>query len=293
VDAVAAGTPIGGSPTNLFLQTSQNTVGYQSATTICYPTQPYQGGIGVNFFERAYARGDAAAQAGTVAGGGFAPHAILATFNAAPGTAGNLILQFRKQTAAGGRTSFAMDVGNDGVLDAQGNQATTVTLPYTFGASGSVAVRVDNECFAVGNGSTSTMYSWTEIWIGFRPDLTATSTIAAYGQSCGPTAVGSDLVVGNQRILTMLVTGCYPNSPVIAVTGTQANNLQLPGGCSLLCSGEAITLLNADATGLAAKTWSIPVTAIGTAFHQFLPITLSGGNLVITASNGVRIDCVR
>ncbi|MCA8966449.1 MAG: hypothetical protein H6838_18115 [Planctomycetes bacterium] len=295
-DGIAANTAIGSSPTNVFLGQSQSQAGYQSATTIIYPTMPYQGGIGVNFFERAYARGTTSAEAGssasaTAAGATFGPHAILCTFHASPGTVGHIILNFRASTAPNGATSFALDVDNDNVVDASGTATTNVSLPYTFGPSGSVDVRVDNECYAVGNGSSSTQYSWTEIWVAFRPDLTATCTIQNYGTGCGPVAAGNELVIGNQRVLTMLVTGCYPNAPVIAVTGTQQLNLQLPGGCALLSSGEAITLLTADGAGLASKSWTIPVTALGTAFHQFLPVTLQGNSLVFSASNGVRIDC--
>ncbi len=295
-EGIAANTAIGSSPNNVFLGESQSLAGYQSATTICYPTMPYQGGIGVNFFERAYARGTTSAEAGTsasasAAGATFGPHAILCTFHNTPGTVGNIVLSFRASTAPNGATSFALDVGNDNVVEAQGTSTTNVSLPYTFGPSGSVDVRVDNECYAVGNGSNTTQYSWTEIWVAFRPDLTATCTIQNYGTGCGPVAAGSELVIGNQRVLTMLVTGCYPNAPVIAVTGTQQFNLQLPGGCALLSSGEAITLLTADGAGLASKSWTIPVTALGTAFHQFLPVTLQGNSLVISASNGVRIDC--
>lgn len=297
-DGVAANTAIASSPNNLFLSESQNSTGYQSATTICYPTLPYQGGIGVNFFERAYARGTATEQAGSsaspaAAGATFGPHSILCTFHAAPGTVGTIQLSFRAATALGGTTSFALDVGNDNVVEASGTQGTTVSVPFTFPASGSVDVRVDNQCHAVGNGTTTTHYSWTEIWCGFRPDLTATCTIATYGTGCGPVAAGSELVLGSQRVLTTLVTGCYPNAPVIAVTGTQQLNLQLPGGCALLSSGEAITLLTADAAGLASKSWTVPATAVGTMFHQFLPVTLQGSSLVFQASNGVRIDCVR
>ena len=297
-DGVPANTAIASSPNNVFLSESQNVTGYQSATTICYPTMPYLGGIGVNFFERAYARGTATERAGSsaspgAAGATFGPHSILCTFHAAPGTVGTIQLSFRASTALGGATSFAIDVGNDNVVEASGTQGTNVALPFTFPASGSVDVRVDNQCYAVGNGTTTMHYSWTEIWCGFRPDLTATCTIANYGTGCGPVAAGSEVVIGNQRVLTTLVTGCYPSAPVIAVTGTQQLNLQLPGGCALLSSGEAISLLTADGAGLATKSWTIPATAVGTMFHQFLPVTLQGSSLVFSASNGVRIDCVR
>lgn len=300
LQGVPLGRVIAGSPNNVFLTTNQSPTGtYLSASTICYPTQSYQGSAGFNFFERAYARGTAADAAGSSAasaqaGATFGAHAVLATFSATPGTVGRIVVSFRASAAPGGTTGAAIDVGNDGTAEFAQAGAGEYSLPYTFGSSGQVAVRVANECRQVGNGTTSMLYTWTELYVSFRPDLTATCTIANYGTGCGGAqAAATELVVGGSRTIVALATGCFPSSPAIVATGSQQVGLQLPGGCSLLCNAEGIALSLADAAGNATATWTIPVTVVGTTFVQFLPIADQNGALVIRATNGVRIDCVR
>lgn len=297
---IPQGQPIGASPNQVFLTTNQSPSGsYVSATTICYPTLGYQGSAGFNFFERAYARGTAGDVAGTSASGAaagatFGPHAVLATFQAAPGTVGRIVVQFRRSAANGGTASAAVDVGNDGTAEFAQAGAGSAALPYTFGASGQVDVRVGNECRSAGNGTSATVYTWTELYVGFQPDLTATCTFTNYGQGCGGAqAAGTELVVGNTRTILMLATGCFPNSPALVATGSQQVGLQLPGGCSLLCNAEGVRLAAADAAGNATATWTIPTTVVGTTFVQFLPLADVNGALVLRASNGVRVDCVR
>lgn len=296
---IAQGTPISNTPSNVFLNTSQSpSGGWLSATTICYPTMAYQQGIGVNFFERANARGAVGDTSGSSAstsptGASFGPHAILCTFTNAPGTIGKIRLQFRASPAATGTTGVVLDIGNDGVIDLQSAVGVYQDFPFTFPASGQVTVRLGNECLAAGDGTSTNFYSWTEVWLGFMPDLSATSTFTSYGQGCGPVAQAGEVVLGTNRVITMLVSGCYPSMPVIAVGGTQPINLPLLGGCSLLCNALDFSLLTADGNGVVTDSWTIPVTLVGRTYHQFLPITLQNNNLVISASNGVRIDCVR
>lgn len=298
-EGVAQNRAIGASPNHVFLFTSQTTpTGSLSASSICYPTLAYDDGIGVNFFARANARGASGDQAGTSAsaqqqGLTFGPQAIVCTFRSAPGTAGNVILSFRQSAAASGSTAMSLDIGNDNSVELQSSVGVRREFPFTFGASGTLAVRVTNDCQAIGDGTPTTQYSWTEIWIGFMPDLRATCTFTPYGTGCGPQLAGGDVEIGNNRVITMLATGCHPNSPVLVATGTQQLNLVLPGGCSLLSNATVIALANADGTGLATASWTVPVTAVSTSFHQFLPLALIGGNLVLTASNGVRVDCAR
>lgn len=252
----------------------------------------------MNFWERASVRGATTDSAGSsastsAAGATFGAHAILCTFRNAPGTAGRIRLSFRASAAATGTTGVALDIGNDGTVELQSATSVLQDFPFTFGASGAVTVRLASECRTDGDGAGNWMASWTEAWIGFQPDLTATCTLTSYGQGCGPVATGSEMVMGTNRVLTMLVTGCFPNAPVIAVAGTQQLNVPLPGGCALLSNGTNISIVGADANGVATESWVVPATAVGTSWHQFVPIDLQNGLLVITASNGVRVDCVR
>ena len=297
----AAGTPIASAPQNVFQNTSQSPAGsYLSATTIVYPTMPYQGGAGFNFFERAYARGTAQDVAGSsssasAAGFSFGPHQVLASFGAAPGTAGHIKVSWRNNAATVGPTAVTgvlVDIGDDGVPEVQQAAAGEFSIPFTFGPSGQVAVRVGNECRSNGDGTNNLVYAWTELWVAFQPDLTATCTFTNYGQGCaGVQAGGNQLVVGNTRTIFLLATGCFPSSPTIVAIGSQPLALPLPNGCALLSNAGSLALVPADAAGNATVSWSIPVTVTGTSFAQFLPIADVGGLLAIRASNGVRIDC--
>jgi hypothetical protein len=297
---IPQGQPIGSAPQNVFLTTSQNVAGsYLSATTIIYPTTGYQGGAGFNFFERANARGAANEAAGTSAsatqtGAVLGAHAVLAVFSAPPTTQGHIRVSFRNNAAvSGGTTGASVDVGNDGVFEVNQANPGEFSLPYTFGASGQVTVRVGNLCSSNGNGTSSMIYTWTELWVGFQPDLTATCTFTNYGQGCaGVQAAGNQLVVGNQRTIFMLATGCFPSSPTIVAHGSQQIALPLPAGCALLCNAEGLALALADAAGNATWSWTTPVTTLGTTHVQFLPIADQGGALVLRSSNGVRIDLV-
>ncbi|MFN3243904.1 MAG: hypothetical protein ACE37K_20530 [Planctomycetota bacterium] len=297
----AQGQTIGSYPNNVFQSTSQSPGGdHLSATTIVYPTQPYNGGAGFNFFERATARapiGDAAGSSASPAstGAGFAGHGVTATFGAAPGTAGVLRFDWRNNltTVGPNGTAFVrVDVDADGTFEVAQSAAATITLPYTFGPSGQVDVYIECACRSDGDGQGTSVYTWTELWSGFLPDQTATCTFTNYGQGCaGAQLAGNELVVGNTRTIFMLGTGCWPSSPVIVAIGDQQLSLPLLSGCSLLSNASTLELVTADASGNATTSWNVPTTAVGTSFVQFLPIAAVNGLLAVRASNGVRLDC--
>jgi len=292
--------PIGTSPNSVALTTSQSPAGkYLSAMTNIYPTMAYQGGIGFNFFERAYARGLAGDFSGTSdsgqqTGATLGAHVVLATFAAAPGTAGNIKVHWRNSIPTGGAARAIVDVDNDGTPEVDQAAAGQFSIPYTFGASGQVVVRVSNECTVTGVGLGTFNYTWTEMWVGFLPDLTANCTITSYGQGCsGVLATGGQQIVGTSRHIDVQATGCFASSPVIVATGSQRISLPLPGGCALLSNAEGVTLVSADGAGTATVSWQIPVTAVGTTYMQMLPVTLLNGALALAASNGVEVDCYR
>ncbi|MCR9245004.1 MAG: hypothetical protein NXI31_08220 [bacterium] len=297
-EGIGQGTPIGAYPNNILLSTNQSPGGsYLSASTIIYPTLAYQGGIGFNFFERAYVRGGPNDRSGSSAsamqnGATFAPHAVLATFSAAPGTAGNITISFRNSGASTGTLGAFLDIDDDGTREFDQSAAASFSVPYTFDPTGQVVVRVGNECQATGTGTSATSYAWTEVWVGFRPDLTATCNVTSYGQGCGGvTAVGSESVSNNVRTLTVDGSGCYANSPVIVATGSQQLSLPLLLNCTLLSNAEGVSLTTADALGDASISWTIPATLVGNQNIQLLPISTVNGALVLSASNGVEFDC--
>ncbi|MCA8963356.1 MAG: hypothetical protein KDC48_00640 [Planctomycetes bacterium] len=297
---VAQNQPIGYWPNAVSLSTSQYPNGKSLfASTSIYPTQSYQGGIGLNYFEHAACRGVPGDFAGSSASAGqtgatLGAHSVLATFSAAPGTAGEFRITLLANAGTNGTAFASVDVGNDNVVEyAQGNTGSFV-IPYTFGPSGQEIVRIDNECNVPGVNLSLYNRGYSEISVWFMPNLTATCNITPYGQGCnGVQASGLDVVTGNTRTISVLGTGCYTNGPVIVASGSQQISLPLPLGCALLSNAEGVSLVTADAAGNATVTWQIPATLIGTTNVQMLPITVIGGNLTLSASNGVEIHCFR
>ncbi|MCA8978228.1 MAG: hypothetical protein KDC98_26105, partial [Planctomycetes bacterium] len=267
------------------------------ASTSIYPTQPYDGGIGLNYFEHAACRGtagDFAGSSASVAQTGAVPgaHSVLATFSAPQGTAGEFRITLLANAGVNGTAFATVDLDNDGTVEYARGTTGSVAIPYTIGASGQVVVRINNECQMPGVGVATYNRGYSEISVWFMPDQTATCNITSYGQGCGGVqAAGTEIVAGTTRNLTVLATGCFPSSPVIVATGSQQVSLPLLGGCTLLCNAEGVAIAAADATGNATKMWSIPTTVTGTTYIQMLPIALQGGALVLTASNGVQIHC--
>lgn len=294
---VAAGTAVANSPRNLFLSARCATGEYASATTIAYPTQPYQEGIGLNFFERAYVRGSASTVAGSSAsasasGAALGPHALLATFSNAPGTAGRIRFDFRANPGTTGAVFGSIDIDADGTVEASTNAGQSFDIPYVIGTSGTVDVLITNECMVTGTGSTLDFQScWTEAFLGFFPDLTATCTFTNYGQGCGATLQGGEVILGANRVVTLLATGAFPNSPALFVTGSSSLAIPLPGNCSLLSTVEIVDVEQADAVGNVTHTWTFPVIATGTSFHQVLPVRLVNGAVELLATDGLRIEC--
>lgn len=301
-DGIPQNRTIGAWPNHVALSTSQSPAGtgkFLLASTSINPTVAYQGGIGLNFFEHAYCRGDANDFAGssnsaTQSGATLGAHTVLATFSAAPGTVGEIRISLRTNPGTNGTVFATVDVDNDGSNEFAQGTGASVSIPYTIGQSGQVTVRVGNECNVSGLGVSTYNRAYSEIWVGFMPDLTATCNITSYGQGCGGVqATGSDQVTGPTRTLMAHVTGAFPNDPVIVATGSQQISLPLLGGCSLLCNAENVSLVTANGAGAATESWTLPATTIGTTYIQMLPVTLQNGSLVLKASNGIRAHCFR
>ena len=294
-ETVAAGTTIGYWPNGVSFSSSQYPNGKSFfATTSIYPTQPSYGGIGLNYFARAGCRGVAGDFAGTsnsanAAGATAGSHAVLATISAPPGTIGEFSISHLVNPGNNGIATASVDIDNDGSIEWSGG---STTIPYTFGASGQVTVRIDNRSWSPGVGTATYNSTFSDVSFWFFPDQTATCTITNYGQGCsGVQASATEIVAGTTRNLIALATGCFPSNPVIVASGSQQLGLPLLGGCSLLCTAETLEIITADAAGNATKSWSIPTTATGVTYLQMLPIDLQNGSLVLTASNGVRIGC--
>lgn len=297
----AQGQAIGSSPNQVFQTSSQSpSPDWLTATTIIYPTLGFGGGKGFNFFERATCRaavGDSAgtSQSANAIGAAFGAHAVIATFGAAPGTPGNIVISWRNNLAAVGANGYAdcrIDIDNNGTFEVSQNAAQNFSFPHTMGTSGQVDVLVSNECRSDGDGQGTNVYTWTELYVSFQPDQTAACSFTNYGQGCaGAQLAGNELVVGNARTVFFLGTGCFASSPVIVAIGSQQLAIPLLSGCSLLSNADALQLVVADGSGNATTSWTMATTVTGTTYVQFLPIADVGGLLAIRASNGVNLTC--
>lgn len=300
-EVTAQGQTIGTFPNTVFQTSSQSpSPDWLTATTIIYPTSGFSGGAGFNFFERATCRAPVGHSAGTsqsasATGATFGAHAVRATFGAAPGTAGNIVISWRNNLPTVGPNGFAdcrIDIDNDGTFEVSQSAGQNFSFPYTIGSSGTVDVFCSNECRSDGDGNGTNVYTWTELYVSFQPDQTASCTFTNYGQGCaGVQLAGNEVVVGNTRNVFFLGTGCFVNSPVIVAIGSQQLAIPLLNGCSLLSNAEALQLISADGTGNATANWTMPTTVTGTTYVQFLPIADVGGLLAIRASNGVNLTC--
>jgi hypothetical protein len=294
-EVIAAGTAIPGVGT-VSLRASVDPVGdpYAGFITIAYPQI---GGLSVAVLERGYARGTARESGGTsasllAAGATTGPHEFLMTIAAAPGTPGTLRISWNAQAELGATVSGAIDVGNDGSFEWTGGAGTRgAILPMTVGAQ-PTAVRIVTDGAAAGTGSSADWVNYfADLFVRFDEDVATTCTFTGYGTSCGPTLAGSAQTVGTEHVVTMTMRNGFAGALALAFAGDQRLALGFGGGCSLLCNATIATVVSIDATGTAQETYRLPYTTIGRAWFQMLPVTLQGQNLVITASNGVELDC--
>jgi hypothetical protein len=168
---------------------------------------------------------------------------VLAVFSAPQGTQGHVRVSFRNNagpTTTSSTTGASVDIGNDGIFEVNQANAGEFDLPTRSARAARSRCASATCARSNGNGTAATIYTWTEVYVGFQPDLTATCTFTNYGQGCGGVqAAGNELVVGNTRTIFMLATGCFPNSPTIVANGSSQIALPLPAGCALLCNAEA------------------------------------------------------
>jgi hypothetical protein len=224
----------------------------------------------------------------SAAGAAFGPVEFLGRIQAPAGTRGSLTLSYGRATlpASGAIVNQGLiDVGADGTPEriTMGTGMVRRTIP----ANGELPIR-----FVIENHATTaaaSILSVCTLSVIFNPDPPATCTITAYGTPCGAQSSGSESSLGGLRAITLLSSGGFAQAPVFSAFGTQNSGPVLPGGCQLLNEGSALMLLTTDAAGFAVQTITVPVSAIGTLYQQFVPLDPS--TLAIRASNGLAIDC--
>lgn len=114
--------------------------------------------------------------------------------------------------------------------------------------------------------------------------------VTPYGQGCGPKLDAGVSKVGNNNVVAWKLSGGFKNSFAINVIGTQALDLKLGGGCSLLSNALVLTIVQTDANGAWSDSDVLPLHNLQT-FHQMLPFELRGQNIVLQATNGQKLVC--
>jgi hypothetical protein len=168
---------------------------------------------------------------------------------------GRLVVEWTPSTSGTGAAGLAIDVGDDGSVEAQG----AATIPIAFGP-GPLAVRVAGTCTATAGtiqGPFGSSWSWAGSAYGnltLRLEATHASTTFV-GTPCGSApslAVLPDLVDGIE------VRGvCAPTSDLaLLAIGFQSavTPLPLPPACTLLVVPELVDAQWPDALG--RVTWS-------------------------------------
>ena len=254
---------------------------------------------GVNLVGDANARGDASdgagsAPAASAQNSAFGAAAFLMRFSTPQATSGYLAFTWQtveQQTATVGAT---VDIGDNSSIEWTGTGTQSAmrsySLPVQIPAQGLV-VRLAVQNLA--NGAGQTLGS-SRAYVALRLRFVAASAfqckVTPYGQGCGPQLAGSVVTLGGQHVITLALTGGYPGSFALHAIGTQQINLNLGGGCALLSNAVFIGLEPTDANGDAVQILRLPVTTTGSSYHQYLPLAVQGGNLVLRASNGLKIE---
>lgn len=300
-DAVAAktqilgSTPYGWSPLSIKAYLSDSATYYQSHSTTAYPSSS---AVGCLVMERGYCRGKATEFGGTSAalnpaGAILGPHSFLLVIKGKAGTKGTLSVSWHSKADPVASATGHVDIGNDSSIEYAGlsNTAERKEFPVTLGAN-PLEVKIQTHTSLTGTGVYA---DWVDLFIDcsvyFTEDKSTTCTLTPYGAGCGPQLAGGSVAVGNNHVISLMLTGGYANGFALSFVGTQALNLPIGGGCSLLSNAVVVSVLKTDAKGECLETWKVPLTKLATAYHQMLPIGIKGNDLVFSASNGMKLEC--
>ncbi|HEX5050223.1 MAG TPA: hypothetical protein VFZ65_00495 [Planctomycetota bacterium] len=223
----------------------------------------------------------------------YGPIELLVRFRTTPGTTGRVAVSFTRNLypvsspLATSVVQGRVDMGDDGRFDL--TRPSQAVFPVFAGPSGEIVARVVLENHAE---TSVTLINTSSIVLNYTADPPTTCTITRYGPGCGGAqSNGSSLQLGTWRAIALLGNGNFAGAPAISAFGAHDTGPTLPGGCSLLTDGAAPFALVSDAFGYVSHTVTVPATAAGTIYHQFLSI--EPGTLAIRASNGLAISCMQ
>jgi hypothetical protein len=220
----------------------------------------------------------------------FRPHNdVIVTLQAAQQVRGRFTISYVANQGSGSTTLYAIDVGDDGTVEATNATAMPPMTPVTF--RGTLPVRLSNYTGGHILDERLSLAAQASLVVAFVPDSGCTGVQVA--PACGALSLvsrpnftlGSDQVVQNLQTsgnaLAALVYGFQP-----AVTP-----LPLPPGCVLTNDAAALRLLLPDGSGQATHSIAtVPPSLRPCSFYaQAVELDLGAGTL--TTSPSLRIDC--
>jgi hypothetical protein len=190
-----------------------------------------------------------------------------------------------------------VDVDNDSTIDWTGTDTQGgvkgTDLPAAFDANGKLVFRITMSGSMAGAGQFVYSSVYTRLAWSFVEPINASCTVTAYGQGCqGVQATGVVTPFPNHHLISLQVTGGFPNGFVVETVGNQSMNLPLLGSCALLSNALVLLVRQADAQGSYSHSYQVSKFTGSMSYHQYLPIELQGNALVIKASNGLKINCI-
>ncbi len=193
-----------------------------------------------------------------------------------------------------GTVAASADIGNDNSVEWSGGDIKgsikTANLPVTFDSNGKIVVKLTMDGTTTGAGQFTYSSLYGRLTAKFIDQNAGKCTATAYGSGCGGAQVAAGVLsLGNNHVINLKMTGGFPNAYVVEAVGNQQTTLTLPGNCSLLCNAVVVLVHATNAQGEYSTAHQISKYTAMTAYHQFLPIDLQNGQLVIKATNGLKI----
>lgn len=232
----------------------------------------------------------------SVAPGKPCPIEFVLELRSTPRRSGALRISWQSLLKLGAKASALVDVDDDAKVEWRGGDTSggfrTQIVPVAFDAQGRLRARVAIFAEVRGAGPFVAATNYGRLDVRFQDANAGKCTITPYGQGCpGVALAGGAQTAGAQHIVTSKLTGAWPNSFALETIGSAAQNIPLPGGCTLLSNAISILVHPTDAKGevqVVRKTSTF--TRLSTR-HQFLPLTLQNNSLVLRASNGLHLVC--
>ena len=213
-----------------------------------------------------------------------------------PGRKGALAIAWQSLLKNAGSASAAVDVDDNGSSEWKGGDTkgtwTRQLVPVAFDSKGKLVAKLELAGGVQGAGQYLYSSTYGRLDVRFVDQNAGKCTITPYGRGCqGATASGGVVTIGAQHVITAKLSGGYANGFALEAIGNRSLSIPLPGGCTLLSNAISILIHRSDAKGELTVVRKVSTFARLASYHQFLPITLSGKDVVLKAANGLRLVC--